>query len=158
MGHYVNRSLTPNEKVVFETCLHWIIYLWGLLVMLAGLLLFLSSSGSAIAIRTPVVGSGIGILVAIFGLLSLIPKAITRWTSEFAVTTKRVVIKVGWIRIKTIELLLSKVEFVDVEQGIFGRILGYGQITVVGIGSSREPFDFIAEPDKFRRAVQTQQS
>lgn len=158
MGYYVHRSLNPNEKHVFETRLHWIIYIWGWLIIFVGLLLFMSSSGSAIAIRSPVFGSGIGIIVMGFGLALLIPKMITRWTSEFAVTTKRVVIKVGWIRIKTIELLLSKVESVDVEQGIFGRLLGYGQITVIGIGSSREPFDYIADPDKFRRAVQSLQS
>ncbi len=75
-------------------------------------------------------------------------------TSEFAVTDKRVVIKVGWIRRRTLETMLSKVEGVGVDQSLTGRMLGYGSIEVTGTGGTREEFTRIADPLEFRRQVQ----
>ncbi len=75
-------------------------------------------------------------------------------TSEFAVTNKRVLVKVGFISRHTLELLLSKVETVGVDQSILGRILGYGTIVVIGTGGTREPFRAITDPLEFRHQVQ----
>lgn len=78
---------------------------------------------------------------------------IRRATSEFAVTNRRVVVKVGLISRQTLELNLAKVESIGVDQSIFGRILGYGTIVVIGTGGTREPFRTIANPMGFRQAV-----
>jgi uncharacterized membrane protein YdbT with pleckstrin-like domain len=75
-------------------------------------------------------------------------------TSEFAVTSQRVIIKVGLIARRTIELNLSKIESISVDQALFGRLLGYGNITVIGSGGTRETFKLVADPLAFRRAVQ----
>ncbi len=75
-------------------------------------------------------------------------------TSEFAITNKRIVIKVGLIARRTLEMNLSKIESVNVNQSILGRILGYGSIVVIGTGGTREVFDQIAEPLVFRRKFQ----
>jgi len=75
-------------------------------------------------------------------------------TSEFAVTNKRVIIKVGLIRRDTLELLLNKVESIGVDQTVTGRIVGYGSIVVVGTGGTRETFRNIARPLDFRKQVQ----
>lgn len=82
---------------------------------------------------------------------------IRRWTSEFAVTNKRVVIKVGLISRRMIEMNLSKVESIEVRQDIPGRLVNYGTIVVIGTGGTKEPFTTIDDPLAFRRAVQTQQ-
>ena len=126
MGTYVENTLDGNEVVEFETKQHWIVFLPGIILL-------------------PVWGLGLPILIL---------RAITRETSEFAVTSKKVVIKVGWISRKTIEMNLSKIESIDVDQGIFGRIFGYGTIVVVGTGASRQRFKTIASPLEFRRTVQ----
>lgn len=81
---------------------------------------------------------------------------ITHKTSEFAVTDRRVVIKVGWIQRRTLETMLNKVEGIGVDQSIMGRMLGYGTITVTGTGGTKEPFTNIANPLEFRRQVQAQ--
>ncbi|WP_370539085.1 PH domain-containing protein [Anaeromyxobacter sp. PSR-1] len=65
-------------------------------------------------------------------------------------------IKVGFIRRVSLETLLAKVEGVTVEQGLLGRLFGYGTITVIGTGSTRTPFKRIAGPMEFRRVVQEQ--
>src|SRR4029077_2816860 len=64
--------------------------------------------------------------------------------------------KVGWIRRRSVETLLGKVEAVAVEQGIGGRLLDYGALVVTGTGGTRERFDRIAAPLEFRRQVQAQ--
>lgn len=78
---------------------------------------------------------------------------IQRATSEFAVTNRRVIIKVGLVSRKTVEMNLEKVESIGVDQGILGRVLDYGTIEVVGTGGTREPFRAIRDPLGFRRAV-----
>ena len=78
---------------------------------------------------------------------------IQRATSEFAVTNRRVIIKVGLVSRRTVEMNLEKVESIGVDQSIVGRILDYGSIEVVGTGGTREPFRAIRDPLGFRRAV-----
>jgi uncharacterized membrane protein YdbT with pleckstrin-like domain len=138
MGKYVQNTLLRDERLVFETYYHWMIYFWPIFFCVAAI---------------PTIG-----ITLIIGIPWLIRAWIARATSEFAITNKRVIIKVGWIRRKTIEMNISKVESVDVAQGIFARIFGWGKITVVGTGGSREPFSMIAKPMEFRRAVQHQET
>ena len=83
---------------------------------------------------------------------------IARWTSEFVITNKRVIVKVGLIYRHTLELNLQRVESVSVDQSIVGRVLGYGTITIIGTGGTREPFHRIADPLEFRKAVEEQLS
>ena len=98
------------------------------------------------------------IFFSLRSLLSLvILPLIDRCTSEFAITNKRVIMKVGLIRRKALEMNLSKIESVNVDQSIMGRILGYGTITIIGTGGSRESFHRISKPMEFRRVFQEQQ-
>ena len=90
------------------------------------------------------------------GFISLVLACIARRSTELAVTNKRVVIKAGLISRRTIEMNLAKIENIQVDRGIFGPIFGYGKVTVVGTGGTREPFCFIADPLEFRKAVQAQ--
>jgi uncharacterized membrane protein YdbT with pleckstrin-like domain len=84
------------------------------------------------------------------------PRFIRYATSEFAVTNKRVIVKIGLIYRQTLELVLTKVETIRVEQSIMGRIFDFGTIVVSGTGGTKEPFKDIASPLKFREQVQSQ--
>ncbi len=96
------------------------------------------------------------IFIAARAFLTLfIAPIIDRWTSEFAVTNRRVIIKVGLISRRTVELNLAKVESIGVDQGVIGRILGYGTIFIIGTGGTRERFESISNPLGFRQAVNT---
>ena len=95
------------------------------------------------------------IFVSLRAVLTLWISPLIAWcTSEFAITNKRVIIKVGLISRRTLEMNIEKVESVNVDQGILGRIFGYGDITVIGTGGTREPFRHIARPLEFRKAYQ----
>ncbi|MCC7029564.1 MAG: PH domain-containing protein [Chitinophagaceae bacterium] len=79
---------------------------------------------------------------------------IQRYSDEFGITNKRVIIKTGLISRKTLEMNLNKIESVNVDQSIMGRLLGYGTVTIIGTGGSRETFEQIADPIQFRKKFQ----
>jgi uncharacterized membrane protein YdbT with pleckstrin-like domain len=146
MGSYVRSNLIAGEEVVYETGLHPIVYLSPAALIFGGIVL-----GS-------VVNPSIGAVLLGFGVLALGGAWLRQWASEFAVTNRRVIVKLGFISRRTIEINLSKVESVEVNQDIFGRLFNYGTILVIGTGGTKEPFALINDPLAFRRAVQSQQS
>ena len=83
-------------------------------------------------------GGGVGLLVC--GLVAILLGMVRRNATEMAVTNRRVVIKTGLASRKTIEMLLNKVESIEVSETAFGRMLGYGTIVVIGTGGTPEPF------------------
>ena len=95
-------------------------------------------------------------LRALFTLF--IAPLIDKYTDEFAITNKRVIIKTGLISRKTFEMNHSKIESVNVEQSILGRILGYGTIRIVGSGGTKEEFPNIRKPIEFRKKFQEMSS
>src|SRR5713101_4741273 len=76
-----------------------------------------------------------------------------RWTTETDVTNLRVVHKTGFIKRRTFEMSLDKVESVDVNQSILGRLLNYGNVTVLGVGEGKETISTIASPLDFRNHI-----
>ena len=87
-------------------------------------------------------------------LFTLLMHPLLEWlSSEFAVTNKRVIWKEGIISRTTGEMTLGKIENVQVEQGVVGRILNYGTVALVGTGGTRESFDLIGAPLRFRKAI-----
>jgi uncharacterized membrane protein YdbT with pleckstrin-like domain len=145
---YIDRHLLDGEQIVFRTRLHWVLMLWPLLL---GALVFLPISGWLLSGQWRVY-AWIPIAAA---LLVLLPAYIRRRSSDFAVTNKRVMMKLGVLDTRSVELLLGKVESITVEQSLTGRILGFGDIVVCGSGGTKEPFSHIQSPMEFRRAVQS---
>ena len=98
----------------------------------------------------------LGLILLIFAIITWIGACITYYSSEYGLTTKRVLVKVGFIRRRSIEILLQRVESIQVDQTLWGRLWGYGTIIICGTGGSRDPFYRIADPLTFRREVQEQ--
>jgi uncharacterized membrane protein YdbT with pleckstrin-like domain len=78
-----------------------------------------------------------------------------RWTTETDVTNLRVVHKTGFIRRRTFEMSLDKVESVDVNQSLFGRVMNYGDLTIQGVGEGTQTISTVASPLAFRNAITT---
>jgi uncharacterized membrane protein YdbT with pleckstrin-like domain len=87
-------------------------------------------------------------------LTLFIAPLIDKYTDEFAITNKRIIVKTGLISRRTLEMNLSKIESVNVDQGILGRILGYGTIRIIGTGGTKEAFPKILNPLEFRKKFQ----
>jgi uncharacterized membrane protein YdbT with pleckstrin-like domain len=149
---YVDRNMLADERVIYRTRLHWILFARSVLVMLAGLVLALLPWWYGL----DPMASLVGLAIVLVGLAMAVVTAVRVLTSEFAVTTMRIVMKVGLIAIHTDEMLLQKVETIGVDQSIWGRLLGYGTVTITGTGGAREPFAHVRDPIGFRRAVQEQ--
>lgn len=97
-----------------------------------------------------------GSITAAIAVFKAIESFITYSTSEFGVTNYRVIAKVGFIRRKSLEVLLSKIESIRVNQTVLGRIIGYGSITISGTGGTHDLFPYISDPLKLRRKIQEQ--
>jgi len=158
---YINASLVPGETVVYQTRLHWIVMLRHILL---GLLL-LAGSGALLShiFNHPRAGNtsdhlaeGGAAALLVCGIVAIVAGMVRRNATEMAVTTRRVVVKQGLVNRKTIEMLLNKIETIEVSEPMAGRILGYGSITMVGTGGTSEPFHKIAQPLQFRSEVQQQ--
>jgi len=147
---YVEDNLMPGEEVMYHAHLHWVIYLRAVLLGLLGWLLIAAGFWRDDLAVLVYLGAAVLVVAALAWLVQWVKSR----TSEFAVTNRRVIIKVGLIRRDTLELMLNKVESIGVDQTVTGRIVGYGTIIVVGTGGTREPFRNIARPLDFRKQVQ----
>jgi uncharacterized membrane protein YdbT with pleckstrin-like domain len=146
---YIEQNLMQGEQIRYHTKLHWIVFAVPIFIIIFGLFFFLLSRSDALA-GFMIFGS----LFILVGILLGVSRFIDYKSSEFAITNKRVLIKVGFIRRHSLELLLQKVEGIGVDQGIIGRIFGYGTIIVTGTGGTKEPFKNIENPLEFRKQVQ----
>jgi uncharacterized membrane protein YdbT with pleckstrin-like domain len=144
---YVDSQLLPNETVRYRGHLHKSMYV--IPYAFGGVALFTAYRSIAAGILWWAVGFWVLLTAIAYVWCRLIFNA-----SEFAVTTKRVVIKVGMIRRRTLETMLSKVEAIEVDQSVMGRMLNYGTLIVSGTGGTKEAFRRISHPLDFRRQVQ----
>jgi uncharacterized membrane protein YdbT with pleckstrin-like domain len=154
MGRYIDDILQPGEKVLYSTNAHWIFFLpamAGWIVAIAFLVLSRLVTGD-----TPMLLClSMAAISAIFALYKTATAWFHRWTTETDVTNMRVVHKTGFIRRQTFEMSLDKVESVDVNQSILGRILNYGDVSIFGVGEGNKTIETIASPLAFRNSITT---
>ncbi|HEY2647317.1 MAG TPA: PH domain-containing protein [Candidatus Acidoferrales bacterium] len=158
---YVEKHLLEGETIIYETRLHWTVLI-GPIVLAA--LFSLTGTGIFVlsAQATGNRGSAHGAMIVVgsaffaMALLFLIRGVLMRNATEMTVTNKRVFIKVGLAARRTVELLLSRVESIGVEESVVGRMFGYGTVIVHGTGGTPEVFNKIAHPLEFRTQVQQQ--
>ena len=142
---YVDKNLNVGEKVIARTSIHPIIFAPPALFAVLAIGLALSK-----------VEFEVTAIVFLLAVVSGISPFVKFVTSELAITTTRVIIKVGWLSRRTIELQLAKVEGIVVAQDIIGRIFDYGTLVVGGTGGTKESFSLIRAPIVFRKQVQQQ--
>jgi uncharacterized membrane protein YdbT with pleckstrin-like domain len=155
---YVRKVLQPGETVVYATKLHWLIYVNTILLAIVCVVLV----GAAVSTSdNQSISLAFAIAAIIFALLALstgLRAFIRRTTTELAVTDHRVIYKSGLLSRHTIEMNRDKVESVDVDQSLLGRIFGYGTVVVRGTGGSLEPIRNIGDPLTFRSHITASQA
>jgi uncharacterized membrane protein YdbT with pleckstrin-like domain len=152
MGRYIDEILQPGEKVLYSTNAHWMFYLPAIAAWVVALILLLLSHAT-ITEWIVVLCLSASAVVGIAALYWSAKAWFHRWTTETDVTNLRVVHKTGFIKRRTFEMSLDKVESVDVNQSILGRLLNYGNVTVRGVGEGVETIKTIASPLAFRNSI-----
>lgn len=152
MGRYIDEILQPGEKVLYSTNAHWIFYLPAIAAWIVALVLLILSRAT-ITESIILLCLAASAVVAIAALYWTVTAWFHRWTTETDVTNLRVVHKAGFIKRRTFEMSLDKVESVDVNQSILGRLLNYGNVTVRGVGEGAETIQTIAAPLDFRNHI-----
>jgi uncharacterized membrane protein YdbT with pleckstrin-like domain len=152
MGRYIDDILQPGEKLLYSTNAHWVFYFPAIVawIVTAVLLVLSRATVSEGVILLCLSASAVVALAALYWTLRA---WFHRWTTETDVTNLRVVHKEGFIKRRTFEMSLDKVESVDVNQSILGRILNYGDVTILGVGEGRETISMIASPLAFRSFI-----
>ena len=152
MGRYIDEVLQPGERVRYSTTIHGIIYVPGVVcLLLAGASFAASRSFQGEGLMLLLIGTS-AVLAAV-GVILVLRAWFWRWTVETDVTNMRVVHKEGFIKRRTFEMNLDKVESVDVDQSIAGRIFGWGDVTIRGVGEGEERIKMIGSPLEFRNHI-----
>jgi len=128
---YIEQSLSIGEKIEGTFKLHWTawipVWLWVLLAI-------------------PTIG--ITLLVALYAYLRL-------KYQEQGVTNKRVVLKKGIVSRQTEEMKLRSIETIEIDQGVLGRMLGFGTVKITGRGVSDILFKGIDDPMAVKRMIES---
>ncbi|WGR94437.1 MULTISPECIES: PH domain-containing protein [unclassified Bradyrhizobium] len=152
MGRYIDEILQPGEKVLYSTNAHWIFYWPAIVAWIVALVLAILSRMTTVD-GLVLLCLAAAAVVAVAALYWTAAAWFHRWTTETDVTNFRVVHKTGFIKRRTFEMSLDKVESVDVNQSILGRILNYGDVTIRGVGEGVETIKTIASPLAFRSSI-----
>ena len=140
----------PEEEIIYFGYIHWFIFVPGLTQFLVGISLIGTDTVQEIDYLNGV-GFVVGLLLILVALISLVRALIRKTSTELAVTTKRVIAKVGFIGRETVELNHNKVESFAVNQSLFGRLFDFGTIAIIGTGGGTNTIRDIDSPLEFRR-------
>ena len=142
--------MQPGEEVRYITNIHWIVFLPGALMLVLALAAYVASYLSQ---QLALLWQVLAIMLFVLAALMLIMAWFRRWTTEIAVTSKRIIYKRGFIQRRTAEMNMDKVASVDVKQSILGRIFDYGNVTVQAAGMTLEDLPMIESPLQFRNHI-----
>ncbi|MBX9842509.1 MAG: PH domain-containing protein [Xanthobacteraceae bacterium] len=146
---YVQRVLQPGEQVRHTSEIHWILYWPGVVVaVLAVIVLWLSET-----MRFTGLWRYAGYALALVAVALLVQQWFQWWITEIAVTNRRVIHKKGLVRRQTREMNMDKVESVQIDQSILGRLLDYGNVSILGTGEGFETLRTIASPMELRNSI-----
>ena len=159
---YIGKSLGDGETVILRAKFHWLYDLaaWaGMIVPGVILLIFLGRAQQGpvpFAAGDPVTWGtalfAVAFLVCVFNAMVML---VRKWTTEVGVTSHRFVEKYGVITLRSNEIAVPNIEGVRVNQGVLGRIFGYGKVRIEGTGDDSVLTPTIADPVGFVRAIQT---
>ena len=149
MSSYVDSVLAEGERIVYRAHVsRWkffLSYLVGGLFLAAAVATYVAGS------RYTAESATLAAILFAIGLVVLFSAVVRRWTTELVLTNRRIITKRGLVARDTVEMNLSKVESLHVNQSLMGRLFDYGDVTVVGTGSSLEPLLGISRPLELRR-------
>ena len=146
---YVQRVLQPGEQIRHVSAIHWIVYWLGVAVALLAMGAYWLSDTRYM----PGVWRYTAYALALVAAVLLVQEWLKWWVTEIAVTNRRIIHKTGLIWRQTNEMSADKVESVQIDQSILGRMLDYGDVTILGTGEGFKTLRTIAKPLELRNSI-----
>jgi uncharacterized membrane protein YdbT with pleckstrin-like domain len=149
---FPRKLLIPGEEIVTELRPHWVAIAFPALVAFGATVL-------AIWLTLGPIDSGptrgFVWLVWLVILVAYPMRRLVWWaTSNFVVTTSRVIHREGFIAKRSMEIPLDKINDVRFEQNIFERIVGAGTLVIQSASESgRNEFGFIRHPEEVQKTI-----
>jgi len=144
--NHLEHHLLQNEHILHRSMAHWVVFvspaIWVFITMV------LTYQNTIVALLAYMTG--------LISVINLINALITYNMSEYAITNKRVLVKTGFFSHSFLEVLLPRVESIQVSQGLLGRLFNYGTIVIRGFSGAKDPFRFLDQPIGFHHCVQEQ--
>ena len=157
---YIDSTLLPNEKLIYFTRPHWIVFAPALSALVVAIFFWhwgpMYIKMQSFIFQNLSFVDLLGLAALVLSLYWFLKAYIVYRFSEYAVTDRRVILKQGWIRRHALEMFLRKLEGIDVDQTVTGRVLGFGTLIIIGTGGTRDHYFNIPDPFAFRKVVQRQ--
>jgi uncharacterized membrane protein YdbT with pleckstrin-like domain len=148
---FIDHSLVANEHIVTKAKLHPAIFAAPLVGLIVAVLILSTARPSTQ--DSAFLGRLMVILFILACLRYMLQLAVVYFTTEFAVTDKRVIGKTGLLHHHSLDMLLRKVESVEIGQSLVGRLMGYGTVAITGSGGTKQPFTGIKDPMQLRATI-----
>jgi uncharacterized membrane protein YdbT with pleckstrin-like domain len=155
---YIEDNLLPDEKIHLKVKMSPAIFFIPIIIFAISLFVlgYAISQGNKHTDATTIIAISFSCFSGIIFITALsvtIRELIRFLTTEFAITNKRVIAKTGFIRRNSLDLRLTKIESVEVNQTILGRLFSYGTITLTGTGGTHQSFRGIVDPIFTKRKI-----
>lgn len=154
---YIDQTLGSDEKVFYRSKPHWIIFLGSALWLLAALVIY--AIGNRFYFLNQVIfgyhlKNVVSLVCFLFAVYYGLIAYVIYISTEYGITNRRILMKTGLVSRSTLEILLNKVESIQIQQSVLGRFLDYGSVIISGVGGSHDVFSNMPAPLKFRQAAQ----
>jgi uncharacterized membrane protein YdbT with pleckstrin-like domain len=139
----IPESLMPNEQLLADTDLHWIIFFWP--VLLTGFLTYFMFKQHVMFML-----NYLAIALIIYTLSSTFIRYIS---TRYLLTSARAIKRTGFVSSQTWEIRVNRIESVQLSQTMMGKMIGYGNLTIMGMGGDQILFTMIDEPLSFQQKI-----
>ena len=155
---YVEDTLGSGETIEYDVSFHWLrtfsAYTIFVIMVAAALALYLVLGPMTSTEATgPMIRLIPSLVPAVIGLVIFLNMMIKKWTTERVLTDIRFIQKTGWIVRHTEEIRIDRMEEVNLDQSLFGRILDYGDVQMAGVGMGAIKLKMIDSPIEFQKKL-----
>ena len=147
---YIDESLAPKEVLIYRARFHWLHKIGAYLA----LAMFIGFAAACLGLLEGWMAVAGAATLSLVGIATFVATMMPLWTTEVGVTSQRFIHKRGWLRRSTDELQLNSIEEVNLDQGAFGRLFGYGRLVLHGTGVNDILLPPLADPIVLRKALQ----
>lgn len=150
---YTEKNLVEGERLIYIARLHWVIFLLPIAVLLAGAIFVKFLHIHLYSQYTKYIAYAVGTA----GLFIALSTFLEYMGSEFGVTNKRIIVKVGIVSRIAREIFINRVESIQLKQSVIGRILGFGSVIPAGTGGDKASLhNYIDNPMALKKVIDEQ--